>query len=452
MTSFSSPTALLLVTIILLFHIGLSSSASSSSLLVSQSQKMKLSSKKNLLSPTNKEDNKPVSASKLLKKKPILESKNQTKLLKPKKKNNSTTTTTISSTNISKIKLPKLNKTLTAKPKPSNSTKLPKLIKPIKPAKSNSTKLTKTQLKKQLNSTSDDAKPLKKVKIIPSPSPPRPKQPTEAKPKPKPKPPPKEEHPAWLDETDGEDLISEFRGLPARLQEALVPDLERLSSTSRAYLSAANAGIAEGVRPYLGHKWAPRIALAASAAFLAAPLLLLGVLLRHLGSCLPLVRRLLVFAQAYLAIYFATLAATALATGLEPLRLFYATSPGAYAWAQAAQSLGYVAYLVLQLVDLVAAFPPPPPPPTPHFPGADGAGGRASPAPALAQMVVGLAVGLHYYAAVFHRAVAGEPPRATWRVHAVYAACFLVICAFARAERRKKEYVCIDGGEDGKKS
>nr|CAD1826354.1 unnamed protein product [Ananas comosus var. bracteatus] len=88
------------------------------------------------------------------------------------------------------------------------------------------------------------------------------------------------------------------------------------------------------------------------------------------GLLPPLVRRLLVFAQAYLAIYFATLAATALATGLEPLRLFYATSPGAYAWAQAAQSLGYVAYLVLQLVDLVAAFPPPPPPPTPHFPAA----------------------------------------------------------------------------------
>uniref|UniRef100_J3MX08 Uncharacterized protein n=1 Tax=Oryza brachyantha TaxID=4533 RepID=J3MX08_ORYBR len=58
-----------------------------------------------------------------------------------------------------------------------------------------------------------------------------------------------------------------------------------------------------------------------------------------------------------------------------------------------------------------------------------------------AAMLLGLAVGLHYYAAVFHRAAAGEAPRATWRVHAVYAACFVVVCACARAERRKKAYL-----------
>lgn len=247
-----------------------------------------------------------------------------------------------------------------------------------------------------------------------------------------------EEVAATLAEQDGaEDLISEFRELPARLQETLVPDLARLSSTSRAYLSAANAGIADGVRPLLGGRWAPVAATAASAAVLLLPLCLLAALVRRVGAYLPLLRRALLLAQAYLAIYFATLAVAAAATGLEPLRFFHAASPAAYAWTQAAQSLGYVAYLVLQMVDLVAAFSSSPG-------GGAGAGEDASlssRALSLAQMMVGLAVGLHYYAAVFHRAAAGEAPRATWRVHAVYAACFVVVCACARAERRTKAYL-----------
>ncbi|EEC84471.1 hypothetical protein OsI_31123 [Oryza sativa Indica Group] len=257
-----------------------------------------------------------------------------------------------------------------------------------------------------------------------------------------------EEVAAALAEQDGaEDLISEFRELPARLQETLVPDLARLSSTSRAYLSAANAGIADGVRPLLGGRWAPVAATAASAAVLLLPLCLLAALVRRVGAYLPLLRRALLLAQAYLAIYFATLAVAAAATGLEPLRFFHAASPAAYAWTQAAQSLGYVAYLVLQMVDLVAAFSSSPG-------GGAGAGEDASlssRALSLAQMMVGLAVGLHYYAAVFHRAAAGEAPRATWRVHAVYAACFVVVCACARAERRKKAYLA-GAAEPWKKS
>jgi hypothetical protein len=49
-----------------------------------------------------------------------------------------------------------------------------------------------------------------------------------------------------------DDLISEFRDLPSRLQETLMPDLARLSQHSKSYLSAANGGIADGVRPILG--------------------------------------------------------------------------------------------------------------------------------------------------------------------------------------------------------
>ncbi|CAD6201628.1 unnamed protein product [Miscanthus lutarioriparius] len=244
-----------------------------------------------------------------------------------------------------------------------------------------------------------------------------------------------------------DDLISEFRDLPSRLQETLMPDLARLSHHSKAYLSAANAGIADGVRPILGGRWAAVAASAAAVAVLLLPLFMLTALVLRMGPYLPLLHRALLLAQAYLAIYFATLALAAAATGLEPLRFFHAASPAAYAWTQAAQSLGFMGYLVLQMVDLVAVFS------GAACPEDDG-NGDAAKALGLAQMVVGLAVGLHYYAAVFHRAAAGEAPRANWRVYAVYAACFAIVCACARAERRKKAYLAgTDGAaEEWKKS
>jgi hypothetical protein len=56
-----------------------------------------------------------------------------------------------------------------------------------------------------------------------------------------------------------------------------------------------------------------------------------------------------------------------------------------------------MAYLMLQMVDLVAVFSGTASP-------KDDDNGDAAKALGLAQMVVGLAAGVHYYAAVFHRA------------------------------------------------
>ncbi|ONL95019.1 hypothetical protein ZEAMMB73_Zm00001d028206 [Zea mays] len=139
-----------------------------------------------------------------------------------------------------------------------------------------------------------------------------------------------------------------------------------------AYLSASNAEIADGVRPILGGRWAAVAASATSVAvLLLLPLFMLIALVRRMGPYLSLLHRALLMAQAYLAIYFATLALTAAATGLEPLRLVHAASS--------------------------AASP-----------------GRRP-----------------------HRAA----PHANWRVYAVYAACFAIVCACARAKRRKKAYL-----------
>ncbi|ONM54320.1 hypothetical protein ZEAMMB73_Zm00001d020135 [Zea mays] len=121
------------------------------------------------------------------------------------------------------------------------------------------------------------------------------------------------------------DLISEFRDLPSRLHETLMPDLARLSQYSKAFLSAANAGIANSVRLILSGRLHGISGGAAGAAALHA---------HRAGAAhgpVPAAPPVLLLAQTYLAIYFATLALTAAATGLEPLRFVHAASPAAYA-------------------------------------------------------------------------------------------------------------------------
>ncbi|KAG8087227.1 hypothetical protein GUJ93_ZPchr0010g8534 [Zizania palustris] len=396
-----------------------------------------------------------------IKKKIGVDGKDQTKVVKVKKSESAATAKTTKKTTsttkppvdavVAKGKVPKMDKAAAAKSKSTDiakPAKVPKAVKPVKPVKTakSESATAAAKVKKPSNSTDEagakvarsnqkpqvvaDEKANVKVNAITS------NEAAEV-----------EEDVVFAEAAEGtDDLISEFRGLPARLQETLMPDLARLSHTSKVYLSAANAGIADGVRPILGSRWAAAAALAASVALLLLPLFMLTALVRRMNPYLPLLHRALLLSQAYLAIYFATLALAAAATGLEPLRFFHAASPAAYAWTQAAQSFGFIVYLVLQMLDLVAVFSGAASP-------EEDSNGDATKALGLAQMVVGLSVGLHYYAAVFHRAAAGEAPRANWRVYAVYAACFVVVCACARAERRKKAYLAGGGtAEEWKKS
>ena len=104
---------------------------------------------------------------------------------------------------------------------------------------------------------------------------------------------------------------------------------------------------------------------------------------------------------------------------------------------QIMQTLGYVFYLLVLLIYLVLVF--------------STDCGLALKVLGLAQTFVGFAVGLHYYVTVFHRVVLRQPPKTNWKVHGVYASCFLLICVLSSAERRKKEYL-EDGGEEGKKN
>ncbi|KAM2554639.1 hypothetical protein TB2_018741 [Malus domestica] len=371
--------------------------------------------------------------------KPTLSSsKNQTKLLKPNlssSKNQtkilkSTTHSNSNSNSTKNVQLKKLNPTS----KPSDSTK----------PTSNSSKKTSDSTKPTSNSskkTSDFIKPSSPKNQTSKPTTPKQshnlvdkkkttdtKRPTQQKPK-------KPIEPSWIDQEDDTDFVSDFTGLPGKFQQSLIPDLERISTTSKNYLTKANKQMTNQFKPIVGNKYAATIASAVSCAFLLIPLLLVSLLFNRIKAYFSL-QKLLIFVQVYLSIYFSILCLSALVTGLEPLKFFYATSQSTYVCLQVLQTLGYVLYLLLLLMYLVLVF--------------STDSGLGSKVLGLAQTFVGFAVGLHYYMSVFHRAVLKQPPKTNWKVHGIYATCFLVICLFATAERRKKGYL-QEGGEEGKK-
>ncbi|XP_059308087.1 uncharacterized protein LOC132059484 [Lycium ferocissimum] len=245
----------------------------------------------------------------------------------------------------------------------------------------------------------------------------------------------KDAQPYWL-ENDEDDLMSGFIDLPSKFQETLLPDLEKISKTSKVYLNKANKEFTKNFKPLVGNKYAPTIASILSFIFIIIPLILVSLIFNKIKAYFSL-QRLLIFIQVYLSIYFSILCLSSLVTGLEPLKFFYATSQSTYICLQLMQTLGYVLYLLMLLMYLVLVF--------------STETGHATKMIGLAQTFVGFAVGLHYYMTVFHKAVLRMPPRTSWRIHAIYATCFLLICLLSRAERMKKTYL-EEGGEEGKKS
>lgn len=356
--------------------------------------------------------------------KPSLSAKNQTKLLKPN----------LSSTNQTKLIKSTTNSTKSSSP-PTIKIGLKKLNSTSKP--SNSTKPSSLTSKK----TSDLAKlssPKNKTTKPTTTKPPQnlvDKKPTQKTEKTQ-KPTKKQIQPSWIEQEDDSDFVSDFTDLPGQFQQTLIPDLERISTTSKIYLTKANKQMTTRFKPLVGNKYAPTIASIVSCAFLLIPLLLVSLLFNRIKAYFSL-QKLLIFIQVYLSIYFTILCLSSLVTGLEPLKFFYSTSQSTYVCLQVLQTLGYVLYLLLLLMYLILVF--------------STDSGLGSKMLGLAQTFVGLAVGLHYYMSVFHRAVLRQPPKTNWKVHGIYATCFLVICLFATAERRKKSYL-EEGDEEGKKS
>ncbi|KAK4430579.1 hypothetical protein Salat_1358600 [Sesamum alatum] len=373
--------------------------------------------------------------------------KNQTKLIKPTSTSSKNQTKLIKTTNSSAFKnQTKLIKT----PSDSTKNKTTKITKTSLSSDSTPLKL-KSQLKK-LNSTSKSSSSnsttktgattsllTKKSSDLTSSKNKTTKPTTTNKETKSSKTQPKKAQklPSWIDQDDDDDdLVAEFRDLPSKFQESFVPDLERLSKTSQVYLTKYNKEFTKGFKPYVGNKYAATIASLVSFAFILIPLLLVSLIFNRIKAYFSL-QKLLIFIQVYLAIYFTILCLSSLLTGLEPLRFFYSTSQSTYVGVQVLQTLAYVLYLLLLLMYLILVF--------------STETGLATKLLGLGQTFVGFAVGLHYYMTVFHRAVLHQPPKSSWKVHGLYATCFLVICLLGRLDRRKKAYL-EEGGEEGKKS
>jgi hypothetical protein len=240
----------------------------------------------------------------------------------------------------------------------------------------------------------------------------------------------------WFFDEEDTDFVSEFKDLPIKFQQTLLPDLEKISTTSKAYITKANKEITKNFKPYVGNKYAPTIATLLSCACVLIPLLLASLLFNQIKAYFSL-QKLLIFIQAYLSIYFSILCFSSLITGLEPLRFFYSTSQSTYLILQVIQTLAYFIYLLLLVMYLLLVF--------------STDCGLGSKLLGLAQTFVGFSVGLHYYMTVFHKVVLRQPPKTNWKIHGIYATCFVLICVLATAERRKKTYL-EEGGEEGKKN
>ncbi|KAJ0694044.1 hypothetical protein HanPI659440_Chr15g0604241 [Helianthus annuus] len=368
------------------------------------------------------------------------QSKNKTKLIKP------TTTTTSNSTKTLKLQdktnLKKLNstskptsKTSTLSSKSTKSTNSTKPTSKTPTLSSKSTNSTKPTSKSPNNTkpTSKTTNPTKPTSTLTQKS----KDPTK---KNKPTIEKKSTKPLTFvqkeEQEEEDDLISEFKDLPTRFQETLIPDLEVISTTSKSYLNNANKQISKQFKPIVGKKYAPIVASIISFAFIIIPFLLVTLIFNQIKAYFSL-QKIIIFIQIYLSIYFSILALSSLVTGLEPLKFFYNTSQSTYVCIQLLQTLAYVLYLLLVLMYFVLVFST-----------ETGVGSRLL---GLGQMFVGFAVGLHCYMTVFHRAVLRQPPKTSWKVHSVYATCFLLICLLATLERRKKAYV-VDGCEEEKKN
>ncbi|KAK4343622.1 hypothetical protein RND71_036716 [Anisodus tanguticus] len=347
------------------------------------------------------------------------------KKLNPTPSKSSNTIKITSSTTKKSSDLTKINSTSSPKNKTTKATK-PQVEKSLNESKSKTNKTAKTtkpQVEKDTTNESKSKTPLSK------------NQPTINKKAKTQQTTQKNSQYSWLEDAD-DDLISGFRDLPSKFQETLLPDLERISKTSKVYLNKANKEITKNFKPYVGNKYAPTIASIISFAFILIPIILVSLIFNKIKAYFSL-QRLLIFIQVYLSIYFSILCLSSLITGLEPLKFFYATAQSTYICLQVLQTLAYVLYLLMLLMYLILVFSTETGPTTKLI--------------GLAQTIVGFAVGLHYYMTVFHRAVLHQPPKTSWRVHAIYATFFLVICLSSSADRRKKAYL-VEGGEVEKKS
>ncbi|KAJ4966861.1 hypothetical protein NE237_018710 [Protea cynaroides] len=368
------------------------------------------------------------------KKKSDLSTKKQSKLIKPKPTTNSTKKAKTSS--LCKTQLKKLSSTssISNSPKPKSSdllklcsskNKTSKLILSKKseiPMEKQSSEAKSKSKDKLQSKISDKKQSSNEFKSESSSSSSSKKQSSESKSKKQLTEENNQEQSNSMDQEEDEDEVTEAKELPSKVQQSMKPDQQKMSTNSKTYLVKPTKEITNGFKPFVG----TTISSILACVFIIFPLLLVSLILNRNKAFLSL-QKILIYIQVYLSIYFLILSLSSLVTGMEPLKFFYATSQSSYVFLQVLQTLGYVLYLLLLLMYLVVVL--------------STESGLSSKFLGLGQTMVGIAVGLHYYGTVFHRAVQRQPPKTSWKVEGIYGICFIVVCLFAGFERRKKAYL-----------
>ncbi|KAG6549721.1 hypothetical protein Mapa_008701 [Marchantia paleacea] len=237
---------------------------------------------------------------------------------------------------------------------------------------------------------------------------------------------------------DYPDFLDEFLRFPERLQQSAehlktnVPGWDRLSTNSKDLFNQANEQIKESFTPLIGRDYAPVVAYLVSYGLLLLPLGLVMFLFERVRAIFSL-QKVLLFINIYVAAYFAALVAAAFILGSEPMDFFRNFSPSSYIFLQLLQAFGYIMFIILQTFDLITTC---------------SSGRIAAKLSAALQWVVVVAVGFHYYVTVFHRAMAKAKPLTSWKIYGLYSASFTILCAFARIERGKKQYIIQESGQE----
>lgn len=251
-----------------------------------------------------------------------------------------------------------------------------------------------------------------------------------------------------IQESDDDDdeygeFMQDFINLPSKFQDTaqrvaghLRPNIQKITDRSKVYLNKANQHITESFSPLVGKQYAPFLASVISYGLLLLPLAVVIILFENIRALLSL-QKVLLFANIYLAAYFAILLLATFIIGSEPMTFFYKNATNSYIHMQLLQALGYIVYLILQTCDVVSSC---------------SSESVAAKVTVVVQWFVAFMVGFHYYVTVFHRAMAMKLPHTSWKIYGIYSFAFSILCLFARIKRTKKEYVQVGQVDSNKKN
>ncbi|GBG92884.1 hypothetical protein CBR_g57642 [Chara braunii] len=223
-----------------------------------------------------------------------------------------------------------------------------------------------------------------------------------------------------------------FSGLHKKTRESVFPKMGQAKDLGVKIFEQTHSSLNEGLTPLLGKNYSPIVSTLIAYGMLLVPLIITIFIVERVRAVLS-IQKLLLFANAYLTAYSVTLLCLAIVIGAEPMVTLQRSAWENYFLLQFLQALGYIVYLMLQLTNVILVF-----------------NGDTFLAKAIAIIQFGTAgaVGLHYYVAVWQRAMVDKPPRITSTAYLVYALIFFVLCQMARLRNSRRDAILSSDAGD----